>query len=335
MLQTRVEIVNDLKITFISFKNEHFEIVLSTLGASIYQLKLPNRDKVFENVVLSFKDYINTFTSGKYPGSTIGPYAGRIYPLDLKINNYIYKLQANNGVNFLHSYKDTYAFKNFDYLIEKDSVIFTLTPNYLHYPGPAKVKVIYQFKGSELTINFETIATQDTYINITNHTYFNLCGNFRRDVLEHQLKLDASHYVGINNNYTPTKLIEIKDTIYDYKEQKPLSSLINSLKSTQTKGIDTAFNFEKHHQLELYDKESGRHLTMSTDYPAVVLYSNNFISKAELLDGIIDFEYAGLAIEPQYLPNEMNLVENPKSFFKKGSKYNHFIRYKFGIKKGE
>jgi aldose 1-epimerase len=331
MFTARTELVNDIKITFIHFKNEHYEIELSTLGASLYKLLLPNRYGKFEHVLLSFKDYFNIFTTQKYPGLTIGPYAGRIYPLNLKINEYNYKLQANSGSAFLHSYKDNYGLKNFDFKIDKDMIIFTLHPNYLHYPGPNKVVITYTLKNKDLVLTMAAESAHDTYINITNHSYFNLSGDFKDDIKNHNLELTANSYLKVDKNLIPTELTQVVNTRFDLNKNPQLKELINYLETESTKGLDHAYLFNRHRYLKLSEVKSGRVLEIKTDLPAVVLYSNNYPSNAEIIDGVHDYQHAALAIECQYLPNELNLNSKPQTFFKKGSKYLHHIIYKFGI----
>ena len=45
---------------------------------------------------------------------------------------------------------------------------------------------------NELVIDYRGVCDQDSILNLTNHSYFNLNGHGRGDILRHQLRINAS-----------------------------------------------------------------------------------------------------------------------------------------------
>ena len=58
------------------------------------------------------------------------------------------------------------------------------------YPGALDMKVTYTLdEENGLTIHYEAVPDQDTVINMTNHSYFNLNGHKSGSVLHHRMQL--------------------------------------------------------------------------------------------------------------------------------------------------
>ncbi|MGR6010029.1 aldose epimerase family protein [Bacillus cereus] len=58
------------------------------------------------------------------------------------------------------------------------------------YPGNLKVSVVYTLtNNNELIITYYGISNKNTLLNVTNHTYFNLSGNLKKDILQHELTI--------------------------------------------------------------------------------------------------------------------------------------------------
>jgi aldose 1-epimerase len=59
------------------------------------------------------------------------------------------------------------------------------------YPGNLRVTVNYTLTDDALEIEYNARTDQDTIVNLTNHSYFNLRGAGEGNVLEHELQLNA------------------------------------------------------------------------------------------------------------------------------------------------
>jgi aldose 1-epimerase len=60
------------------------------------------------------------------------------------------------------------------------------------YPGNLQVRVIYTLtNNNELKIENSATTYQDTVINLTNHSYFNLARERKGDILNHRVMINA------------------------------------------------------------------------------------------------------------------------------------------------
>ena len=74
------------------------------------------------------------------------------------------------------------------------------------YPGKLHVEVRYCLTQEDALIIHYTATSEegDTLLNLTNHTYFNLAGQGKGDILGHRLELAASRYTPVNAELIPT-----------------------------------------------------------------------------------------------------------------------------------
>ena len=71
--------------------------------------------------------------------------------------------------------------------------------------GNAAVRVTYELtEDNELRITYDGTPDQDTILNLTNHSYFNLNGHDSGDVLGHTVVLDADFYTRADAESIPT-----------------------------------------------------------------------------------------------------------------------------------
>ena len=47
----------------------------------------------------------------------------------------------------------------------------------------------YVLENNTLTLEYEGIPDRDTYMSLTNHTYFNLSGNYKKDIGNQKITL--------------------------------------------------------------------------------------------------------------------------------------------------
>ena len=200
------KIVNDT--TLISLKNKcGMEVVLSTFGASFYDLQTLDKNGSLESIILTPTNYNDFCFADGYYGKSVGRYSGRIDKSLCSINGLEYKLDKNwNGINALHGGFEGISFKNFDYeIIEEElyvDVVFTYLEKENQLPGDVAYKLTYRVMENvnDICLYFEATTTKDTIVNLTNHVYFNLSGNGVRNTLEHKLQFLCDKYTRLNND---------------------------------------------------------------------------------------------------------------------------------------
>lgn len=189
------------------------------------------------------------------------------------------------------------------------------------YPGNLKVTVIYTLTNdNELKISYEATTDKKTVVNLTNHSYFNLSGNTRRDILGHTLTLNASKFVPVDNSLIPTGEIRaVKGTPFDFSEPAVVGARIND-GYEQIKignGYDHCYVFDKApgsfgKVATVYDSTSGRAMEVFTSEPGVQFYTGNFLDGS--ITGKFGTVYAkryALCLETQHFPDSPNRPEFP------------------------
>lgn len=90
-------------------------------------------------------------------------------------------LRRDNGENTLHGGTDFYNKRMWSVKEEDDThVVFMLVSpdGDQGFPGEVKIEVSYTVtEENELKIHYYAIPDQDTLLNMTNHSYFNLAGH--------------------------------------------------------------------------------------------------------------------------------------------------------------
>lgn len=125
------------------------------------------------------------------------------------------------------------------------------------------MKVTYTLTNkNEFHISYEGTTDQDTLINLTNHTYFNLSGNLKETVLDHVLKLKSNEFLELNDDLLPTgEVLNVTNTPFDFREGHSLKEGVESTHSQNIlvgKGYDHPFllEAEAENQMSLWDPAS-------------------------------------------------------------------------------
>jgi aldose 1-epimerase len=102
------------------------------------------------------------------------------------------------------------------------------------YPGKVDVEVYYLItNSSEIIMRYFVISDKVSPINITNHTYWNLSGNFVRSILNQKLFLSATHYLPVDDTQIPTgELKSVENTPFDLSVESGNEAFCNSAGST-------------------------------------------------------------------------------------------------------
>lgn len=175
---------NSFRKRYRSITSNGMIIELSTLGAAIQNIALHFEDE-WRSVVLSYPNEKDLRDSGSYAGRTLAPNAGRIRGGALKIGGQNRSLAPNDGQNQLHGGKHNLSFTDWDVeeLEEAPDYVkigFTATqPDGLDgFPGNRRYHVRYLIEDTNwIRIEYRAESDQPTYVNLSNHTYWNLAGS--------------------------------------------------------------------------------------------------------------------------------------------------------------
>lgn len=312
-------------------------------GCIITKILVPDRNGNIENVVLGFEQFDDYVDLSPYFGSIVGRVAGRINHSEFELDGEVYKLTPNEDPNHLHGGK-----KGFNSVIWSTEPFETANAVGLKffyrsvngeegYPGNLETTATYLLNNqNELSISYEARTDQKTIVNLTNHSYFNLSGNLKRDVSEHILQLDSDRFLELGPDLIPTgKMIDSTNTPFDFRRGRLLKS---GMKSDHPQNVlagngydhPVLFSKNKENTAMLSDKESGRTLLVTTDQPCVVLYTGNHLEGPYSIYGVRARNHLGVCLETQGLPDAINqpnfpsIVLSPEEVYYATTKYRFF-----------
>lgn len=319
--------------------NEKITVEIMCLGATLLSVHAPDRNGIRKNVVLKLDYSKGHVENSIYAGTIIAPSAGRIEGGKIIIEGREYELSQNEGENNLHGgYHNTAKalWKENSISIEEDHVAIELFAHLKEeldgFPGNRDIIAKY-ILNEENTLKIEFKATSDkaTYFNLTNHSYFNMSGDFKKDIREHSLMISADKVLYNDFKNIPYKSVDVEGTPYDFRKKISMNSRIDECKDNeqfkQNNGYNNAFllNHSEDSDLIFMDEESGRRLTINTDMDSIVVYSGTaFTSDVVFENGVKGKPYSCLALEAQFPPGYMGLSLCNKSF-------EHYIDFTFDV----
>ncbi len=163
---------------------------------------------------------------------------------------------------------------------------------------------------------------------MTNHSYFNLSGNLKTNILNHELRINSSEALLLDDNQVPYKVIDTTNTNLDYRKRKVI-------KEEPFKDIDDPLLLDEVSfdipQVELVNPINKRKLEVFTTYPCIVCYSHNYPDFKELLFDAKHEKHMGICFEAQNPPNGINTDGMEDSILRKDETYYHKILYKFSV----
>lgn len=317
-------------------------VTLSTIGAGIVSVNVPDREGRMADVVLGYADPADYMADGPCAGKIPGRFANRIAKGRFTVGGREYQLAINNGPNALHG--GPTGFQNRMWTVDKaegDTVVLTYVSadGEEGYPGELKVTATYRWTdANELSLDLRAVTDSDTVINLTNHTYFNLSGHDSGSVLDHELWLAASRYLPTDDTLIPTgELADVTGTPMDFTSAKPLGRDIKAdfPALNYGKGYDNCFVIDGadgtlRDVARLTDHVSGRTMTVATTQPGVQVYTGNWLAASPInKSGRSYNDYEGVAIECQALPDAPNKPQFPSAVLRPGEEYHHIIVFRF------
>ncbi|MCA1055257.1 galactose mutarotase [Rossellomorea aquimaris] len=321
-----------------TLKNDSgMEVTVITYGGAITQILTPDRDGTLENVVLGFDTLQEYIEHTHYFGSIAGRVAGRIGGASYSHQGETVHLTANEGSNHLHGGStgfNSVIWEEEDMTTEDDRVSVTIShlsrDGEEGYPGNVKVYVTYTLTNEgRLHIDYKGETDRDTPLNLTNHSYFNLSGNAKSDILQHVLKMEADAYLPLTEENLPTGEVRpVEGTAFDFREGRTIQSGMERSHEVEI-GYDHPFVLKKDGGILLLHEESGRIMTVETDQESVVLYTGNFLTGERLSGGNTARRHTGICLETQGYPDAVNHPGFPSIILKTGETYRASTTYTF------
>lgn len=317
-------------------------ISVTDFGATLVNVMAPDKNGEYIDVVLGYDDVKGYEEGTVFFGASVGRCANRIGGASFEINGKEYQLEKNDNGNNLHSGTDFYnkrmwgiRSKNFE------SITFDLhsMDGDQGYPGALDMEVKYTLTdNNEVKIEYYSVPSEDTIINMTNHSYFNLNGHNSGTVLDQEVGIVAKYFTRADEKSIPTgELVEVAGTPMDFTTKKPIGrdieeeyeALILGKGYDHNWALDNNGKFDK--VAEMSAEESGITMEVYTDLPGMQLYTANFVENEKGKDGAVYDMRHGVCFETQFFPDAIHKENFKSPVCLAGENYRTLTVYKFSV----
>lgn len=317
---------NQEEATLYSFENKNgMRMEVTDFGATLYALYVPDENGVLQDVVLGYED-ASVYDSGRgtHFGATVGRCANRTGYATFTLNGKTYHLNKNCGEHNLHSGPDSYSLRMWTVKqVTDNSITFSLhSPDGDQgYPGALDVDVTYTLtEENAVQLDYCVTIDQDTPVNITNHSYFNLNGHDSGNILNHQLWVGADYYTGTDeNSITTGELIPVEGTPMDFRQKKAIGQDVEA----DYQALHWAGGYDHNWCIDRYDGQKFENrevrkvaeleananqikMEVYTDLPGVQVYISNALTQEPGKRGVVYAKRQAVCFETQYYPNAIN-----------------------------
>ena len=320
------------------------EIRATNYGGIIVSLRVPDKKGNLDDIALGFDDLKGYLANTPYFGAIIGRYGNRIAKGKFTLDGKEYTLARNNGPNSIHG-----GLKGFNQVAWQAEpfqspvgvgiiLSYTSKDGEEGYPGNLKTKVTYTLTGkNEWIIDYEAVTDKATPVNLTEHTYFNLAGEGKGDVLGHILQLNASRFTPVDQSLIPTgELRPVKSTPLDFTQPTAIGARIDAdyEQLRLGRGYDHNFVIDRKDSdpvlaARVKEPTSGRVLEVYTTEPGVQLYTGNFLDGTITgKGGHVYKQRFGFCLETQHFPDSPNHPDFPTTILRPGRTYHSRTIYK-------
>ncbi len=339
-------IINELTINKYILKNSlGMEVSILNYGGIIQSIKLPT-DNEYRETVLGYDNLEDYILNPCYLGATIGRTAGRLKEAKLTIDDKTYHIDKKDNGHLLHGgkhgfnneymYAETLSNEDFERLTLSFKSLETIDG----FPANLDIKIVYTLKKEQncFTIDYYGYSDKKTYLNLTNHSYFNLMGdNNPVGIKNHQLMINSKEYYPLESDFIPSiKSEKINHSAFDFAEQKTINLSLNS-EHEQIKlahGIDHCFKLNKQKgeynlATKLISPDEKVILEVHTTAPDIVIYTSNFIQDGYVPSGKTFTQNYAICFEAQEKPNKVNDSPNDCQWTTPDNPYYQSIKYIF------
>ena len=314
-------------------------------GATLVSIIVPDKDGKLQEVNLGFDTYQEYDEKPGFLGASVGRYANRIGGAKFTLNGKTYTLFKNDGENTLHGGREGFDKKWWKgQTLEsehEDAVIFTYVSHDGEegFPGTMKVQITYAFdENNALTIRYMAQCDQDTVVNLTNHSYFNISA--KPDIKGLFVQVNSDYITNVDEGLIPTgELLPVDGTLFDLREGDYIGNRLARMDECPlmkaVAGYDTNFVIRGEGlrvAAVVKDPESGRVMTVKTTEPAMQIYTANSMDNIGH-SGAHYGNYAGIALETQHYPDSPNHPEFPTTTLKAGDTFQSTTIYAFSVEK--
>jgi aldose 1-epimerase len=319
---------------------------ITNYGAFLVDLIVPDRTGKKANVVLGY-DNVDAYSHGTTYGAVIGRVVNRIGGAQFTLEGKTYHLKANAGPNNIHGGPFGFSYRIYGATMmdgPSPSLILNMTSpdGDQGFPGNLNFTVIYTLKSDNtLRIDYRATTDKPTVLNPTNHSYFNLKGAGKGDVLGHRLQIFADAMTPGDANHMATgEVMNVSGTGFDFTKPKPIGKDINGPDPAivATPGYDINFIVrgpmgKLREAAKVTEPTSGRVMEVYTTQPGIQLYLPNNDKPLPGRGGEMYVKRGAFCLETQHFANAPNIPAFPTTELKPGQIFYQSTEFRFSTAK--
>lgn len=288
-------------------------------GGTVTRLLVPDRDGRLEDVVLGFSTLDPYLISRAYMGAIVGRVAGRMTLARFNLDGKTYLLAQNDCLNHIHGGVEGFDKKVWTGIPIKSfkgepclRLTYHSCDGEEGYPGNVDVTVMYTLTHSNaLRVETEAVTDSPTPFSLTMHHYFNLAGEGRGSIADHELQIDSDEFILTDEQMTLLgRVSTVSGRGNDFRQPRRLGDAIPFLfknhgdlylvKKAAHNGLDS----KPAAAARLVHPASGRVLEVFTSETHLQLYTGAGLDGSLIgISGKPYAQYAGVCLECQGYPD--------------------------------
>jgi aldose 1-epimerase len=321
-------------------------------GATWYSCRVPVRGEDGpREVLLGGASPALHCANTAYLGATVGRYANRIAGSRIERDGQVWPLVPQAGsAHQLHGGPEGFDRRRWA-VIEHgpDHARFALVSpdGDQGFPGELHAEVSVHLPGDGvIEQTFQATTSAPTPVCLTNHAYFNLDGD-AGDIRRHALRVPAGRYLPVDEALIPLgPLAPVAGTRFDFRTLRLIGAgdadagagagaydhafLLDGL-AEAAREADDVRPIALQPAAELRSGDGRLCLAIDTSMAALQVYTGAFLGSQNGRDGRPMNAHAGIALEPQCLPDSPHHPEwpQPSCWLQPGQVWRQRIRYQF------
>ena len=300
------------------------QVQLSTLGATWLSCSVPMGAGQRRELLLGCADAAAYLQQPHYIGATVGRFTNRIRDARFVLDGRSVHLVSNNGPHQLHGGPDGFHRRVWRVLAHAPRLL-------------------------RLDLHLQATTSAPCPVGLTQHAYFNLDGDqggSTPSCRAHRLQVQAHQWLPLDGQGLPLgELANVAGTGLELRQPRRLQDAIESDATLRASlGIDHSLSLAPPARrgalpAAVLQASDGRvRLQLSTDQPALQVYTGNYLAGASARDGGAYVRHAGIALEPQCLHDSVNHPVDPPAWpdciLRPGQVWRSFTRYAFDVAPG-
>ena len=324
-------------------------VAVTDYGARYVSVFVPDRNGEMKDVVIGFDD-VASYEAGqksyRFMGCVIGRYANRIAGPTITVDGQEYEIECNENRGApvqLHGGDkgfDRYMW-DAETLVEKDrcGVRFSrLSPDgEAGLPGNVMCHVTYWlYNDNTCSIEYDAETDKPTFVNLSNHTYFNMKGYQGGNVIDHIFMMDADSCIMNNRQSIPETIMAVEGTPFDFRQPNRFNYRMtkeNAGKVRNGSWIVNNWDGSLKKIADLYEPECGRGVEVWSTEPNLVTETCGSINGTVMgKGGRLLQQYDGMLLETIHMADSPHQSRFPSTLLRPGEKYHSETQYRFYVR---